>query len=66
MINVIAAIGTINRDTIHLPSGKKHESYGGLLYSIIALAQLTEDDCEILPVVNLGRDCSEAVMGMLK
>lgn len=66
MNNLIAAIGTINRDTIHLSSGEKYDSYGGLLYSIIALAQLTEDDYEILPVVNLGRDCSEAVMGMLK
>jgi sugar/nucleoside kinase (ribokinase family) len=65
MNNRIAAVGTINRDTIHLPGGEKHESYGGLLYSIYTLAQLTSDDFEIVPILNLGKDTSDTILKLL-
>jgi sugar/nucleoside kinase (ribokinase family) len=65
MGNKIAVIGTINKDTIHLPSGKTCHSYGGLLYSIISLAQILTEDDQIYPILNLGRDCSKAVLGII-
>jgi hypothetical protein len=66
MRNKIAVIGTINKDTIYSPDGKKHESYGGLLYTIIPLAQMLGNNFEILPILNLGRDCKREVMRFLQ
>jgi len=62
----IAAIGTINKDTIYTPDGTKHESYGGLLYTMIPLAQMLDADCEILPILNLGRNISRDVMPLIR
>jgi sugar/nucleoside kinase (ribokinase family) len=65
MRNRIAVIGTINKDTIHLPSGETRHSYGGLLYSIISLAQILKEDDQIYPILNLGRDCQEDVLRII-
>ncbi len=59
----IGVIGTINRDTIYRHDGSAVESWGGLLYSIKYLCD--ESVGEIIPVVNLGRDAYEPVMGIL-
>ncbi|MDP6778591.1 MAG: carbohydrate kinase family protein [Candidatus Latescibacteria bacterium] len=59
----IALIGTVNRDTIHTADGVRVESYGGMLYSILSLAQIAE--AMIFPVCNVGRDVEMAVRGFL-
>lgn len=61
----IAALGTINHDTVVLPQGEVIESYGGLLYSILPLALLAEPGTTIVPVVNLGRDVEHPVKAIL-
>ena len=62
----IVVIGTINKDTIILPNGKKTESFGGILYNILALSYLGKEDVKIYPVCNLGYDVYEQVMSHLK
>jgi adenosine kinase len=61
----IGVVGTINRDTIELPDGQVKHSFGGLLYSITALALLTPPETTILPLVNLGRDVEKPVRTLL-
>jgi sugar/nucleoside kinase (ribokinase family) len=62
----IAVIGTINKDTIIFPDGKKTESFGGILYNILALSYLGRGDVEIYPVCNLGYDVYNQVISLLK
>jgi len=57
----IALLGTINRDTIHTPDGVTTESYGGLLYSILALAEIASPEASIYPVCNVGADMEAVV-----
>lgn len=57
----IALLGTINRDTIHTADGVTTESYGGLLYSILALAEIAADRATIYPICNVGRDMEDVV-----
>lgn len=61
----IALLGTINRDTIHTPDGVTTESYGGLLYSILALAEIASPDAAIYPVCNVGSDMEAIVRDKL-
>jgi len=65
MGNEIYLVGTINKDSITYPDGRQLSSYGGLLYSIVPLAQLTGAACKISPIVNLGKDCHEDVFRIL-
>jgi sugar/nucleoside kinase (ribokinase family) len=62
----IAVIGTINKDTIIFPNGKKTESFGGILYNILALSYLSRGDVEIYPVCNLGYDVYNPIISRLK
>jgi sugar/nucleoside kinase (ribokinase family) len=62
----IAVIGTINKDTIIFPNGKKTESFGGILYNILALSYLGGEDVKIYPVCNLGYDVYNQVTSRLK
>ena len=59
----IGAVGTINRDTIYQPDGGRIESWGGLLYNVRYLCGSAIG--EIIPVVNIGRDCFRPVMEIL-
>ena len=59
----IAVVGSINRDTICTPDGTRTESYGGILYSIAALAQI--GCATIFPVCNVGKDVEDAVRRLL-
>jgi sugar/nucleoside kinase (ribokinase family) len=52
----VAVIGTINRDTIIFPSGRRRESFGGILYNLSALSGLGGKGIDIYPVCNLGYD----------
>lgn len=62
----LTIIGTITRDTIILPDGKKSESFGGILYNIIPLAYLAPENLRITPVCNLGADIYGKVLLFLK
>ncbi len=59
----IALVGTINRDTIQTPDGVRTHSYGGMLYSILALAEIAE--AAIYPICNVGEDVEAAVRELL-
>lgn len=61
----IAAIGTINRDTIHTPDGVVTESYGGLLYTVLALGSLADPDTLVYPICNVGEDMWTVAMDLL-
>lgn len=62
----ISVIGTINKDTIIFPNGKKTQSFGGILYNILALSYLGGEDVKIYPVCNLGYDVYNQVTSRLK
>ena len=57
----IALLGTINRDTIYTADGVTTESYGGLLYSILALAEIASSQVAIYPICNVGADMEAIV-----
>lgn len=65
MANKIAVIGTINKDTIHFPSGEIHHSYGGILYNMVSLAQLLGQGYDIYAFANVGRDCIAAIQNIV-
>jgi sugar/nucleoside kinase (ribokinase family) len=62
----IVVIGTINRDTIIFPDGRKTESFGGILYNILSLSHLGREDARIHPVCNLGYDVYGRVISQLR
>lgn len=62
----IVVIGTTNKDTIIFPDGKRTESYGGILYNVLALSYLGREDVKIYPVCNLGYDVYDQVISYLK
>ncbi len=62
----IVVIGTINKDTIIFPNGKKTESFGGILYNILSLSYLGREDVRIHPVCNLGYDVYGHVISQLR
>ena len=62
----IVVIGTINKDTIIFPNGKRTESFGGILYNILALSYLGREGIEIYPICNLGYDVYSQVISHLK
>ena len=55
----IALVGQVNRDTIFTPDGVQTESYGGLLYSMLSLAEIAE--AAIYPICNVGQDMEAVV-----
>ncbi len=62
----VAVIGTINKDTIIFPSGKRTESFGGILYNLSALSRLGGRGVEIYPVCNLGYDVYNQVKEIIE
>ncbi len=52
----IAVIGTVMRDEIHTVRGERRESFGGILYNLLALASLTRSTDRILPYCFLDAD----------
>ncbi|KPL05083.1 MAG: hypothetical protein AMJ73_02620 [candidate division Zixibacteria bacterium SM1_73] len=62
----IVVIGTINKDTIIFPDGKKTESFGGILYNLLTLSHLGKEQVKIYPVCNLGYDVYDQVISQLK
>ena len=62
----ITVIGTINKDTIIFPAGRRTKSFGGILYNLSALSGLGGKWLEIYPVCNLGYDVYDEVEKILK
>jgi sugar/nucleoside kinase (ribokinase family) len=62
----VAVIGTINRDSLFFPDGKRQESFGGLLYSLSALSALGSGWMDVYPVCNVGYDVYYRVLNRLK
>ncbi len=63
----ITVIGSLTRDTLIFPNKNKcriTESLGGILYTVVALAALTEE--KIYPVCNVGYDIYESTIAILK
>lgn len=52
----VSVIGTIMRDEIHTLRGERRESFGGILYNIVALASLTRSTDIIEPICCMGGD----------
>lgn len=61
----VTVIGTINRDTIIFPDGRKFEGYGGILYNIVTLAALMGEQDKVIPVCLLGDDIYDGVTDYL-
>lgn len=62
----IAVIGTINRDTIYPYDGPRIESYGGILYNLVALSSLMKKQVRLYPICNLGADIHRTVLDRLE
>ena len=61
----IGVIGSINRDTITHANGARTESYGGILYTAVALAHMGGDEVEAWLLCEYGHDVGEEVRGLL-
>jgi len=61
----IGVIGTINRDTIIHPDGRRIESYGGILYNLKVLSDLFDQQAALIPAVNIGSDCEKEITTFL-
>ncbi len=53
-------------DEIHKADGETIKSYGGILYSIIAMAVLCKKGDTVTPLMNLGSDEYDAILDILK
>ncbi|MEO6694112.1 MAG: carbohydrate kinase family protein [Ignavibacteria bacterium] len=53
-------------DVIHKANGTISHSYGGILYSVISMAILSDETDSIIPVMNLGEDEFENVINIFK
>ncbi len=60
----VAVVGTINYDTVVSEDGDRFESFGGILYNIVALAQL-EPGIEIYPITWIGQDRKDQLQELL-
>jgi sugar/nucleoside kinase (ribokinase family) len=57
----IAVVGTVMRDEIHPVGGERRESFGGILYNVLALAALAAPGDTIHPVCHLAADHKAAI-----
>jgi sugar/nucleoside kinase (ribokinase family) len=65
---VITVIGHLCKDVIHLPDEKEtqQESFGGILFTILALANLMSEKDRIQPVFGVGQSDYELLMEQIK
>ncbi len=52
-------------DYIHRGAESKEKQFGGILYSLVSLAVISQNEAEIYPVMNLGSDEFENLTGFL-
>lgn len=62
----VVIVGTVNRDTLLFPEGRRTESLGGLTYTIAALAMLFGDKLEVVPVCRVGVGLEEELPRFLE
>lgn len=62
----IAVVGTINRDIIISDKGARTESLGGILYNVLALAELGYPLLTVTPVTFIGSDARAQLFGTLE
>jgi sugar/nucleoside kinase (ribokinase family) len=60
----ISVVGTINRDVVIDPKGRRFESLGGIVYNTVALALLCPDKT-VLPVAYCGTDSFDELTELL-
>lgn len=65
-VRKIAVVGTINRDTVIRPDGKRLHGYGGILYNLIVLSRMVGNRLDILPVTNIGRNHDKQIRAILQ
>lgn len=53
-------------DVIHKANKEVAHSYGGILYSVISMAVLSNNDDNIFPIMNVGEDEHENIIQILK
>lgn len=53
---VLGVVGTLTRDTIHLPTGATVRSLGGIAYTLFPLGSLLPPEWTIHPVCHVGED----------
>ena len=61
----IAVLGAVVYDEIITHDNQRIESYGGITYNVAALSSLVGDECDIVPVSNVGADRYDAVMDLI-
>ncbi len=61
----IAVVGTVNKDTIYVPGKAPTASYGGVLYTVLPMAELAGDRADISLISNIGGDVWDTVSGFL-
>jgi sugar/nucleoside kinase (ribokinase family) len=64
-IHRIAVIGTINRDIIITSRGTCHESLGGILYNVLAFAELGAELLSVSPITYAGPDVKPSLFEIL-
>lgn len=62
----VSVIGTINKDSVVLSDGTTYQGYGGIFYNLIVLSKLLEGRAVIYPVCNIGADCYNDIVKILK
>jgi adenosine kinase len=62
----IVVIGTVNLDTLILPDGKVRQSFGGILYNILSLANLLPSESTIIPVCRVGEAHHVTILSLCK
>lgn len=62
----IGVIGTINKDSVTLPDGRRYRGWGGILYNLVVLSDKLKKHADIFPVCNIGRNCHAPIMKILK
>jgi sugar/nucleoside kinase (ribokinase family) len=65
---IITVIGHLCKDIIHLPDEKEtqQESFGGILYTVLTLANLMSDKDRIQPVFGVGQADYELLIEQIK
>lgn len=64
-LNIIV-LGTINLDTLVLPDGKVQQSFGGILYNILSLANFLPLEDTITPVCRIGEEHYGTILTLCK
>lgn len=61
----ITVVGHICFDIIKYPDGKENQSYGGIFYTVAALANLLGQDDVVIPVFGVGKSDYDEVISLL-